>query len=64
MAFEEERKSGLSRSCWPEGKQQVLRRWLRHAENLSDTKEESGLHCEPEVGETLNDEEIKQGDDQ
>jgi hypothetical protein len=38
-------------------KQQVVRRWLRHAENLSDTEEEMVYICEPEVGRTLSDEE-------
>jgi hypothetical protein len=32
--------------------QQVVRRWLRHAENLSDTKERVVYICEPEVGES------------
>jgi hypothetical protein len=38
-------------------KQQMLRKWLRHAENLSDTKEELVCICEPEVGKILSDEE-------
>jgi hypothetical protein len=29
--------------------QQVVRRWLRHVENLSDTEEEMVYICEPEV---------------
>jgi hypothetical protein len=37
-------------------KKQVLRRWLRHAENLNDI-EEIVCICEPEVGENLSDEE-------
>jgi hypothetical protein len=37
--------------------QQVVRRWLRHSENLSDTKQEMVYICEPEVGRTLSDEE-------
>jgi hypothetical protein len=37
--------------------QQELRKWLRYAENLSDTEEELVCICEPEVGETLSDEE-------
>jgi hypothetical protein len=39
------------------GQQQVLKRWLRHAENLSDTEEELVFICEPEFGKTLSDEE-------
>jgi hypothetical protein len=35
----------------------LLRRWLRHAENLSDTEQEMVYICEPEVGRTLSDEE-------
>jgi len=34
----------------------VLRRWLRHVENLSDI-EDMVFICEPEVGRNLNDEE-------
>jgi hypothetical protein len=37
--------------------QQEWRKWLRHVENLSDTEEELACICEPEVGETLSDEE-------
>jgi hypothetical protein len=37
-------------------KQQVLRRWLREVETLSDT-EKLVCICEPEVGEYLSDEE-------
>jgi hypothetical protein len=39
--------------------QQVLKRWLRHAENLSDTKEKMVYICEPEVGENLSEEEVR-----
>jgi hypothetical protein len=35
----------------------VLRRWLRHAKNLSATEEEVVYICEPEVGRNLSDEE-------
>jgi hypothetical protein len=35
--------------------QRLLRKWLRYAESLSDT--ELVCICEPEVGETLSDEE-------
>jgi hypothetical protein len=34
-----------------------LRRWLRNAENLSDTEEEVVYICEPKVGRNLHDEE-------
>jgi hypothetical protein len=34
--------NGLFRSCWPERKQQRLKRWLRHAENLSHKGKRSG----------------------
>jgi hypothetical protein len=34
-----------------------LRRWLRHAENLSATEEEMVCFCEPKVGRNLSDEE-------
>jgi len=37
--------------------QQVVRRWLRNVENLSDTEGEMVYICEPEVGKTLSDEE-------
>jgi hypothetical protein len=37
--------------------QQAVRRWLRYAENLSNTEEELICICEPEVGETLSNEE-------
>jgi hypothetical protein len=37
--------------------QQELKKWLRYAENLSDTEEELVCICEPEIGETLDDEE-------
>jgi hypothetical protein len=38
-------------------KQKMLKRWPRHAENLSDKKEELVFICELEVGKTLNEEE-------
>jgi hypothetical protein len=38
--------------------QQVLRRWLRQVENLSDIEEQVCI-CKPEVGENLSDEEEK-----
>ena len=39
------------------GQQQLLKRWLRYVENLSDTEEEVVYACEPEIGRHLNDEE-------
>jgi hypothetical protein len=36
---------------------QVLKRWLRCAKNLSDTKEKVVYICKPEIGGTLSDEE-------
>jgi len=36
--------------------QHKLRRWLRHAKNLSAVEEERVYICEPEVGRNLNDE--------
>jgi hypothetical protein len=40
----------------------VLRRWLRHTENLSDT-EEMVCICEPKVGEDLSKEEGRSVED-
>jgi hypothetical protein len=37
--------------------QQAVRRWMRYDENLNDIEEELVCICEPEVGETLSDEE-------
>jgi hypothetical protein len=37
--------------------QQMLRRWLRHAENLSNTGRKVIHICETEVGKTFSDEE-------
>jgi hypothetical protein len=37
--------------------QQAVRRWLRYDEKLNDIEEELVFICEPEVGETLSDEE-------
>jgi hypothetical protein len=48
----------VSRRQW-----QVLRRWLRHAENLSATKEEMVCVCEAEVGRNLSDEEERSAED-
>jgi hypothetical protein len=39
------------------GQRKLLRRWLRYAENLSDTEHEMVYIFEPKVGRTLNDEE-------
>jgi len=39
------------------GQQQLLKRWLRHVENLSDTKEEMIHICEPEIRRHVSDEE-------
>jgi hypothetical protein len=41
-----------------EKQQHVLKRWLRHAENLSDTEEMVHI-CETETGKTLSDDEEK-----
>jgi hypothetical protein len=38
-------------------KHQVMRKWLRHAENLSWIEEKVIHICEPEIGRNLNDEE-------
>jgi hypothetical protein len=38
-------------------KQQVVRKWLRHAENLSCIEEKVIHICEPEIGKNLSDEE-------
>jgi hypothetical protein len=38
-------------------KQQELKRWLRHVENLSDIEEKVIHICEPEIGRNLSDEE-------
>jgi hypothetical protein len=43
--------------------QQGLRRWLRHAENLSDTEEEVVYICEQEIGRHLSDEEEVRSDE-
>jgi hypothetical protein len=45
------------------GQQQLLKRWLRHAENLSDTEEEMIHICEPEIGRHLSDEEEVRSDE-
>jgi hypothetical protein len=42
---------------------QVLRRWLRQVKNLSDIEEEMVYICEPESGESLNDEEERSVED-
>jgi hypothetical protein len=38
-------------------KQQAVRKWLRHAENLSDIEEKVIHICEPKIGRNLGDEE-------
>jgi hypothetical protein len=43
--------------------QQVLRRWMKEVETLSDTEEEMVCICEPEIGENLNDEEKRSMED-
>jgi hypothetical protein len=43
--------------------QRLMRVWLRHAENLSDTEEELIHICEPETGRNLSDEEEKRSDE-
>jgi hypothetical protein len=40
-----------------------MRRWMRHAENLSDTEEELIDICEPETGRNFSDEEEKRSDE-
>jgi hypothetical protein len=45
------------------GQQRIMRRWQRHAKNLSDTEEELIHICEPEIGRNLNDEEEKRSDE-
>jgi hypothetical protein len=50
------------RNCWPEDNK-LLKRWLRHVENLSDTEEELIHICEPETGRNLSDEEEKRSDE-
>jgi hypothetical protein len=44
------------------GQQQLLKRWLRYVENLSDTEEEVVYVCEPEIGRHLSDEEEVRSD--
>jgi hypothetical protein len=39
------------------GQQQLLNRWLRYIENISDTEEEMVYIYEPKVGRHLNEEE-------
>jgi hypothetical protein len=39
--------------------QQAVRKWLRHAENLSDTEEKVIHICEPDIGRNLSDDEEK-----
>jgi hypothetical protein len=39
------------------GQQQLLKKWLRHTKNLSDTKEKVIHICEPEIGRNLSDDE-------
>jgi hypothetical protein len=41
----------------------MVRRWLRHAKNLSDTEEEQIHICEPEIGRHLSDEEVRLDED-
>jgi hypothetical protein len=45
------------------GQRRLMRRWLRHTENLSDTEEELIHICEPETGRNLSDEEEKRSDE-
>jgi hypothetical protein len=42
---------------------QMLKRWLRQVENLSDTEEEMVYICEPEIGESLDEEEERSVED-
>jgi hypothetical protein len=44
-------------------KKQILRRWLRQVENLSDTEEKMVFICELEYGESLGDEEERSTED-
>ena len=45
------------------GQRKMLRRWLRHTENLSDTEEELIHICEPETRRNLGDEEKERSDE-
>jgi hypothetical protein len=56
MASEEERKMAVQK-LMSRRQQQMLKRWLRHAKNLSDTEEEVVHICEPETGKGLSDDE-------
>jgi hypothetical protein len=47
---------------WARKQQQGLKRWLRHAENLSDTEEEMIHICEPKIGRNLRYEEEVRSD--
>jgi hypothetical protein len=40
-----------------------MKRWLRHTQNLNDTKEELNHIYEPKTGRNLNDEEEKRSDE-
>jgi hypothetical protein len=42
------------------GKQRLMKRWLRHIENLSDTEEELIHSCEPETERNISDKEEKE----
>jgi hypothetical protein len=44
-------------------KGRLMRVWMRHAENLSDTKDKRIHIYEPETGRNLNDEEEKRSDE-
>jgi hypothetical protein len=57
MAFEEERVKWHVQKLLARRQQQVVRKWLRHVENLSGIEEKVIHICEPEIGRNLSDEE-------
>jgi hypothetical protein len=58
MASEQEGQMACSKVV-VQKKKKELRKWLRHAETLSDIEEELIHICEPETGRNLSDEEEK-----
>jgi hypothetical protein len=63
VAHEEEGKVAYPTVDFQEGRRRYLRRWLRQVENLSDTEEEMVYICEPEIGESLDEEEERSTED-
>jgi hypothetical protein len=45
------------------GQRRLMRRWLRHTENLSDTHKEMVYICEPETGRNISNEEEERSDE-